>query len=227
VADPGRGNPIEQNNWSSGTFVGGNNVGYIRNELLDPKTKAMLAKLSEDAPPLARLLSRALNDGIISPELADALTFAVRNINEEVADALRTAGRNINEEVATSLETAGNNIKKGAEKLEYLTGSLHNEIEQLRSQQAAINPGCQPGPAGAAAGTAGVAARSSRWGEWRTKLLFAGWGSGAGVVGAAILIYCHVGAWAWISGVLILFASAIIQSGKGQPETRNAMDEIE
>jgi methyl-accepting chemotaxis protein len=102
--------PREQHNHGSGPFIGRDNYGQIRFETLDPKTKVLLAKLSEQAPALAGLLTKALKDGIISPDTAAALERAVRNINEDVAHALYIVSRNINWDVADSLSRSGQQI---------------------------------------------------------------------------------------------------------------------
>ncbi|MET8864035.1 hypothetical protein ABZW11_13870 [Nonomuraea sp. NPDC004580] len=107
---PSEGNPsrIEQHNHGSGTFIGRNNYGTIN--AIDPATHAILEKLSKQAPALARLLRKALRDGVVSPDVVNALEYAARNINEDVAHALLIAGRNINEDVAYSLRVAGEHI---------------------------------------------------------------------------------------------------------------------
>ena len=93
VIDSGNKGPREQHNYGAGTFIGRDNYGDVRYEMLDPKTKAVLAKLSKDAPDLAMLLRKALRDGVISPDVVAALESAVRNINQDVADALLIAGK--------------------------------------------------------------------------------------------------------------------------------------
>lgn len=100
---------VEQNNYG-GAFIGHNNYGTINT--IDKTTKAILAKLAQDAPALADLLSKALQDGFVSPDVVYALQYAARNINEDVADALRTASRNINEDVAQDLLTVSRNIQQ-------------------------------------------------------------------------------------------------------------------
>jgi len=111
VGDFGEQNVREQHNYGSGTFVGRDNYN-IHNQVLDSRTREVLSKLSEDAPSLASLLRRSLQEGFISPDIAMALQMAVRNINEDVADALLFAGQNINKDVAWSLQEAGMNINK-------------------------------------------------------------------------------------------------------------------
>jgi hypothetical protein len=216
--------------WGPGSF-GGDNKGVVNNKVLvDPKTRATLEKLSKDAPVLADILKKALDDGFISPETVavlqsvvwrinedtiDALMTVGRNLDEDAVDALRTAGENINGEVANTLVAASVNIKKDMEKLQFLTNSLRDAIGQL-SQERRINPGRRSGPAGAVPGAVEVMARSPRSAvKWRLKILLIGWSLGVGVLLGAILFSCHAGIWAWISVGLILVASAIIQSGKG------------
>ena len=97
MADSGKEGPPEQHNHGPGPLIGRDNYGDIRYEMFDPKTKTALAKLSKDAPGLAKLLTQALHDGIISPDVVAALESAVRNINEDVAGRM-IAGKNINEE---------------------------------------------------------------------------------------------------------------------------------
>ncbi len=146
MANSGKEGPREQHNHGPGPLIGRDNYGDIRYEMLDPKTKTALAKLSKDAPGLAKLLTQALHDGIISPDAVAALESAVRNINEDVAEALMIAGKNINEDVAESLWFAGKNINKdvadnilrGAEtlseatnRLDYVSSSLNKTVEKV------------------------------------------------------------------------------------------------
>jgi enoyl-CoA hydratase/carnithine racemase len=110
VSVPDEDPPLVQNNFGDGVLVGRDNYGPI--EMVDTKTKAVLAKISRDAPALGRLLSKALRDGVISPDAVSALAFAARNINEDVASALLTASRHIDHDVASSLALAGRNINQ-------------------------------------------------------------------------------------------------------------------
>ncbi|MGP3635963.1 hypothetical protein ACTU45_21830 [Streptomyces sp. 24-1644] len=103
---------VEQHNHGSGAFVGRDNHGEIRVEMLDAQTKAYLREMSKEAPGLARLLRKAVRDGAISPDIADALAMAARSINEDVANALRDASRSINPDVAHLLSAAGSNINE-------------------------------------------------------------------------------------------------------------------
>ncbi|MEU2977766.1 hypothetical protein ABZ678_12340 [Streptomyces hirsutus] len=142
----------EQHNHDSGTFIGGDNHGGIHFEMIDAKTKALLAETAKQSPALAKLLTRALKDGVISPDTADSLARAARNINEDVASQLGHAARNINEDVAHSLMFAGENINptvarqltdaaeslnKAAERLDVT--DLQRLVNQLEGARGALN----------------------------------------------------------------------------------------
>ncbi|MDX2693719.1 hypothetical protein PV416_09950 [Streptomyces ipomoeae] len=122
----------EQHNHGSGTFIGGDNHGGIHFEMVDAKTKALLAMMAKQSPALARLLRRALEDGVISPDTVDSLARAARNINEDVANQLRHAAQNINEDVAHSLMFAGERINPAvARKLADAADSLNKAVGRL------------------------------------------------------------------------------------------------
>lgn len=131
MTDSGKEGPREQHNHGSGPFIGRDNYGEIRYETLDPKTKAVLAKLSKDAPPLAKLLTKALRDGVISPDVVTALESAVRNINEDVAEALLIAGKNINEDVADKIFRAGETLSEATDRLDNVCLSLDKTVERV------------------------------------------------------------------------------------------------
>jgi hypothetical protein len=229
MTDSGREGPLEQHNHSSGTFIGGNNYAPIRNELLDPRTKATLAKLSEDAPELANILKKALRDGIISSDVVAALQSAVRNINEDVANALLIAGRNINEDVADALLTAGTNINADvamqfvrvnedltntARELDRKLDSLRETVGQLSSQKgsdpdyhfrsASTDTGT---PLGKARVITRPPARSI--GKWWFRVRMICSAFGVGVVAGALLMHYHLGAYVWLAGVLGFIALVI------------------
>jgi hypothetical protein len=131
VVDSGREQFRAQHNYGSGPFIGGDNFGDFHFETLDEKTRIVLEKLSKEAPDLAKLLSRALRDGIISPEVVAALENAVRNINEDVALALMTAGQNINEDVASTLMTAGRSINEDVTQLSGTAQEIDQAADRL------------------------------------------------------------------------------------------------
>lgn len=122
----------QQHNHGSGTFIGGDNYGGVHVEIVDAKTKALLAKMTKQSPTLARLLTRALEDGVISPDTADSLARAARSINEDIANQLARAARNINEDVANSLRFSGEKINPAvAGQLENVAESLSKSAERL------------------------------------------------------------------------------------------------
>lgn len=200
--------PREQNNHGPGTFIGRDNYGLIRNEMLDPKTKAMVAKLSQDAPDLANILKKALRDGVISPDAVAALDRAVQNINMDVAEALMLAGQNINSDVAEWLMKAGQNINKDVanrfvqvkEDLSNTVGELDRALDSLRATVGQVNslqgegyPGYQFGSASSVPGAAQRAARvvtrpkpggADNW-KFRCKLIF--WSFVVGLLAGVIL----------------------------------------
>jgi hypothetical protein len=210
MINPGQYGPHEQHNSGSGIFIGRDNHGLIRNELLDPKTKTMLAKLSKDAPELASILKKALRDGVISPDAVAALESAVRSINMDVAEALLLAGGNINEDVADQLMYAGRNINTEvvdkfvkvkeelsdtARELDDVLRSLHETVGQVNGMQGGSDPGYQSKPAGTVTGTAQrtaqVVTRPSPMGisNWKFRLKLIFWSFGVGFAAGAILIY--------------------------------------
>lgn len=202
--------PREQNNLGPGTFIGRDNYGPIRNELIDPKTKAMLAKLSKDAPDLADVLKKAVRDGIISPDTVAALDSAVRNINMDVAEALMLAGKNINSDVAEWLMKAGQNINEDVanrfvrvkedlsdtvRELDHTLDSLRETVGQVNRLQGETDSVSQFGSAstvpGAAQHTARVVARPSPGGtdNWKLRLKLIFWSLVVGFLAGVILAY--------------------------------------
>jgi hypothetical protein len=152
-----------QNNYGSGTLIGRDNYGRI--EIMDAETKAVLSKLSKEAPALGRLLSKALQDGIISPEVAFALGTVTRSINEDVASLLLTASRSINEDIAGLLHQTGRDIEETAKNLAVTA----NQLERThRNYQGTSRPGETPRSPGSPAYTAikrtGWSWNSFRWG---------------------------------------------------------------
>jgi hypothetical protein len=126
---------VEQHNHGSGSFVGRDNYGTIN--AIDDTTRAILKKLTKEAPALAQLLGKALQDGVVSPDVVRALEVAARNINEDVAHALWIAGKNINEDVAHDLLTAGNRITDAG--LDRVATRIESASEQLQNVSASLN----------------------------------------------------------------------------------------
>ncbi|MER6101123.1 hypothetical protein ABT115_01935 [Streptomyces sp. NPDC001832] len=127
----------EQHNHGSGTFIGGDNHGGIHFEMLDANTKSLLVKMTKQSPPLARLLTRALEDGVISPDIVDSLAKAARSINEDVAQQLEYAARNINEDVAGILGYAARNINEDVAQSLAVTGDKINPAVAQQLSEAA------------------------------------------------------------------------------------------
>lgn len=186
-----------QNNIGSGLFVGGDNRGLINNyQMVDAQTKAWLAKTAKVAPGLARLLAKALSDGIISPDAVNALTIAAHNINADVADALMIAGSHINADVADSLSYAGQNINatvaesfsdsadklaKERQALEQLLRSIDYSAAQLQ-ERAHHNESATPSPA--------IYAHANPLGyPSKAKLKIFGWGLLSGILLCLPLLY--------------------------------------
>lgn len=98
----------------------------------------MLKKLAEVSPVLAELLEKALQDGVVSPEVVRALELAAQHINEDVANSLRLAGMNINESVANSLRNTGENISGALDRFESVSNTL-NDITRPHGQGGIID----------------------------------------------------------------------------------------
>ncbi|MET8231877.1 hypothetical protein ABZS77_14530 [Micromonospora sp. NPDC005298] len=141
--------PSSQTVSGSGSIVNGHNYGRI--EMVDSKTKAVLDKISHDAPKLGVLLTRALRDGVISPDTAMALSAAAHNINADVAEALWAASRSINFDVADMLMASSRNINMevastvsgAAADLENLPHKLQEIASEMRGITAEMRTAAQ------------------------------------------------------------------------------------
>jgi hypothetical protein len=132
VSRPEQESPRQQHNHGSGTFVGGHNYGRI--EMVDTQTKAVLAKLSREAPALGELLSKALRDGVISPEAVFAIESAARSINLDVAQSLWMASQRINGDVAELLMRAGERINPDvADQISFATQGLKETADKIEN----------------------------------------------------------------------------------------------
>jgi hypothetical protein len=193
----------EQHNHGSGPFIGRDNYGSIRYEALDAKTRAVIAKLSKDAPALASLLEKALRDGVISPRAVLALESAVRNINEDVANSLMLAGRNINEDVANSLRFAGTRINVDvADRISYAAKDLATAAEQVYGFEGQRNlheiTEAANAIKDATANMIAAASEQTEWAatpssslraDWRTRFRVFLWGAALGFLAGVLAIY--------------------------------------
>ncbi|MFG1777130.1 hypothetical protein ACGFIG_11970 [Micromonospora sp. NPDC049048] len=105
-----QGRHVEQHNHGSGFFVGGHVFGNV--EAMDKKTAEALERVATDAPHVAAMLAKALDDGLISPEVARDLAGVSRNINEDVARWIHEGGRGINEDTAHWIREGGRGINE-------------------------------------------------------------------------------------------------------------------
>ncbi|MFD0556474.1 hypothetical protein FB566_1715 [Stackebrandtia endophytica] len=118
-----------QSNYGSGPLIGRDNYGNI--EMVDAKTKALLKKMTEQSPDLANLLTRALDDGVISPDMVQELGYATRNLNEDVASMITRAADNLNLDVANSLNRAADTSAETLRLMGDRASAIDEAIEQL------------------------------------------------------------------------------------------------
>ena len=189
---------LNLNHFGDGTQVAGNFIGDIIYEL-DPKSRATLAKLSEDAPALARLLEEALRDDLISPDIVDELRSA---LDEDVLHVLRMVGRHLNEENLEVLRTAGENINKavteGVYEINAATESLCTTIKQSGTASPTGEKSFPP------------ALRSP--GNWQIMFGLNCCSSAAGLVAAMILIHIHHERYAMLAVAIMIFSAILLFS---------------
>ncbi len=94
----------------SGAYLAGDNNGILIQHAIDVPTKKALDTIALTSKPLADLLERALEEGVISADVATAMEHAARAINMDVAEALLFAARRIDHDVAELLFTAARSI---------------------------------------------------------------------------------------------------------------------
>jgi Flp pilus assembly protein TadB len=227
--------PRHQSFYGAGS-VGGDNKGIINNVLVDQQTKAYLAVMHAKAPELADLFRRSLNEGFISPAVAQSLVLAARNINEDVAMSLRMAGENINEDVATDLRTAAQHInadvaerfahvKTGldntAEEIDQSLSSLRQTVKELKGLQTGMVRS-QPEPVGTTPVTVAISSRGHD--TWvRIKVFL--FGSGLGLVAAILLMNRHHPGWAAIAAAAAMATPLFSLVRSGMPWIKWFMSE--
>ena len=94
----------------SGAYLAGDNNGIFIQHTIDVPTRKALDTIALTSKPLADLLERALEEGVISSEVAAAMERAARAINMDVAEALIFAARRIDHDVADRLFHAARGI---------------------------------------------------------------------------------------------------------------------
>jgi hypothetical protein len=92
-----------------GPQIVGPNFGDIKYEI-DPKMRAMLTGVSEDAAKLLRIVKQALSDGFMSEYSIIAFNRTARYISDDLVDRLGWATRNLNEDNVDQLEWATRNL---------------------------------------------------------------------------------------------------------------------
>jgi hypothetical protein len=92
-------------------FVGGSVFGNVETTM-DDETQAALLGIARTAPQIMVLLRKALDDGLISPEIARDLAITARNIDRETAHLIWEGGRNINADTAHWIFEGGRNINE-------------------------------------------------------------------------------------------------------------------
>jgi hypothetical protein len=215
MADSGKEVPREQKHYGYGNNIAGNHIGdnYYG---LDPKSRAMLAKMAKYAPTLAGLLEKAVRDGVMSPDAVEALMFAARNINEDVADALRLAGQNINEDVAEQLWNAGQNINKDvADRFTTVNQDLAKRVYEINAATDSLRDLLIDADTNAAtvSPTGGVVPQPSRLirDKWRVRFGLICGSSAVGLVAAMILMRSHLGGQTvFVTVVMVVAAVALL-----------------
>jgi hypothetical protein len=211
----GQDEPRQQTFHGAGSF-GGDNIGVINNHvLLDAKTKALVAKMAQYAPPLAGLLEKAVRDGVMSPTAVEALMLAAQNINEDVAAALLIAGRNINEDVAEQLWNAGQNINKDvADRFSTVNQDLAKRVREINAATDSLRDLLIDADtnAGAVSPTGGMVAlppsrRRDQW--WFIPMLVFGC-TGAGLAAGVILERSHVGEYGLLFGIPMVIVAGLL-----------------
>ncbi|MEU1607142.1 hypothetical protein [Micromonospora matsumotoense] len=101
---------MEQHNHADGIFVGGHVFGNV--EAMDKKTAEALKSVANDSPRVAAMLAKALDNGLISPEVAQDLAGVAQNINEDIAAWIHEGGRGINEDTALWINEGGRGINE-------------------------------------------------------------------------------------------------------------------
>ena len=219
MSESGQDEPKQQTFHGAGSF-GGNNNGVIHNHvLLDAKTKTLVAKMAQYAPPLAGLLEKAVRDGVMSPTAVEALMLAAQNINEDVAAALLIAGRNINGDVAEQLWYAGKNINQDvADRFTTVNQDLAITVYEINAATDSLRDLLQDAGtrAGTVSPTGGMVSQPVSQpshlirDKWRVRVGLMCGSSAAGLVAAMILMRSHLGGQAIFVTVVMVVATVAL-----------------
>jgi hypothetical protein len=217
MTDPGKEFP-SLNHFGDGPQVVGDFNGNDIYEQLDARSRATLAKLSEDAPALASLLEEALRDGLISPGVIDDLRSA---LDDDVLHVLRMVGRNLSEEVVLDLRIAGENINKAVtEDFNVVNNALIARVHEINVATKSLRVLMEQADIHTDA-----ASRTDRESfppdlqspdKWRVRFGLICCSSAVGLAAAMILIRVHHEGFA-ILAVAVMVVFAILLFGKGRP----------
>lgn len=116
----------------SGAYLAGDNNGIFFQHAIDVPTRKALDTIALTSKPLADLLERALEEGVISSEVASAMERVARAINVDVAEALLFAARRIDHDVADLLCRAASHINPSvANQLSHAASTLNDATSRV------------------------------------------------------------------------------------------------
>jgi hypothetical protein len=203
------------NHFGNGPQVGRDFNGNVTYEQLDPESRAALKQLSKDTPALNHLLEEALRDGLISPELVQALQNA---LNEDVLHVLWVVGRHLNEDVAMEFATAARTITRAAtQELPNVTRELSNTMEEIKTVTETLRA-----VSGHTSTNIGAASRNARVVSLPVSRIRDNWWfvptvmsscCGTGLVAAVILMHSHLERYALFVGIPLLVLASLPWTG--------------
>jgi hypothetical protein len=120
----------------------GDQVGrdkYVSVELMDSRTKALVEKLCETAPGFAKVIEKAVQDGIMSADDVATLNRVVDHLNEDTVMAFRYAAEHINEDTAMSFQCIAHDFTQVDQELSTRVTELNKASDDLRTMIAEVN----------------------------------------------------------------------------------------
>lgn len=165
-----------------GIFVNGDLNGSI--EAFDPEMRALLRVLAKECPPLADMLKQALEKGLLSADLREALSQAGRAINHDVAAMLAYAARRIDYDVAWQIKSASDDINprvadaltsaaqdfravaSDLSSLDYTTSHIREATRELSRVVSDLGENVAAAESLASGSAQGAASQMKRW-PWR------------------------------------------------------------